>query len=555
VRRHHILAASAVASLLAAAWLSPRAVPYNMDEFVHYHALACATAPGQAGLPAFRDGCGLYDLRPPLLSRPWPLRSYLYIGSVPAVPFYPFWRLIGDPVAARVQGAFFALLCLVLAGRLLRVRLASLLIAGLVFPVLLASFLVDEGPVGLSAVLFLSALVALRKALGRAPGAGRLGWAVVAGLVLFLGTWVKLLFAWWLPAVAYFAWSEIRRDPGREGSARRAAPALAAALVSFLLPTAVLLASVDRDGRPYLDTALHRGRVQVGPEDVGEGAARLWSYAVTASRVVPRNVVFPEWPVDVVPGLLALAVVALARRRRREVAAWAGLAGLTLALASASRLSQWPHHFFFPLLLLVLSLAVALDGPGRRTRIAVAVVSALFWTSLAVRWPAATVPRGSSFAKDDLLAALRARGLDRDTFQVHSSWGTYYIAQLFGDPGRIVVYLKGIPDDPGLLEEVRALAAERGRPVLLLSSRRWERIQTPSVGQILGPPARTWRFGEWWAVEYSRPSRGEEARDQESGGSAPPPGSSQPSARIRSLARRAARSCPAAFQWSSPGGR
>jgi hypothetical protein len=33
------------ALLLAAAWASPRVFPYNMDEFVHYHALGCATAP------------------------------------------------------------------------------------------------------------------------------------------------------------------------------------------------------------------------------------------------------------------------------------------------------------------------------------------------------------------------------------------------------------------------------------------------------------------------------------------------------------------------------
>ena len=31
------------AGLLALALVSPRAVPFNMDEFVHYHALGCAT--------------------------------------------------------------------------------------------------------------------------------------------------------------------------------------------------------------------------------------------------------------------------------------------------------------------------------------------------------------------------------------------------------------------------------------------------------------------------------------------------------------------------------
>jgi hypothetical protein len=58
------------AVLVALAVLSPRVLPYNMDEFVHYHALGCATAPLGKGLPAFRDGCGLYDLRVPFTQLP-----------------------------------------------------------------------------------------------------------------------------------------------------------------------------------------------------------------------------------------------------------------------------------------------------------------------------------------------------------------------------------------------------------------------------------------------------------------------------------------------------
>ena len=52
------------------------------------------------------------------------------------------------------------------------------------------------------------------------------------------------------------------------------------------------------------------------------------------------------------------------------------------------------------------------------------------------------------------------------------------------------------------LKEVACLARERGRRLLLLSSRRWQRIQTSVVDEILGRPAQTWRFGGWWAVAY-----------------------------------------------------
>ncbi len=508
--------AAAVAAVLGAAWLSARTIPYNMDEFVHYQALACATAPLERALPPFRDGCSLYDLRLPFTSTMLPLRSYLYVGSVPAVPFYPFWRLLREPIAARVQGGIFLLLSTFLAARVVRVRGSSLLTATLVFPVLAVSFFVDEGPVGLSALALLLALLAVRRALTAPRPLPAAAWASLAGLALFVGFWAKLLFVWWLPAVAYFAWSEADRSGPSARLLRRAAPALVAFALAFALPSALLLASVDRDGLPYLWTALHRGRIDLAPRDVDDEAVRLWQYAVDGSLIAPRNLVLPSWPVDVLPALEALAVLATAlgawrSARWREVWGWTAVAGATFAIASSSRYSQWPHHFAFPLLLLVMALAVALDGLGRRGRVAAALVAVLFWTTLAVRWPAAAYPADSSFEKDAMLRFVRESGLDRTSFQVHSSWGTYYIAQLFGDPARVAVYLRALPDDPRQLAEVRELARSFGRSVLLFSSRRWERLHTKAVAEALGSPGRRWRFGDWWAVEYpSLP--GEETR-------------------------------------------
>ena len=130
------------------------------------------------------------------------------------------------------------------------------------------------------------------------------------------------------------------------------------------------------------------------------------------------------------------------RERRGEIAAWAAVAALTFGLASLSEYSQWPHHFAFPLLLLVLALALAIDGLSSRARGAIAVLVVVFWATLAARWPAAEFPAEASPAKDELLRLVRARGLDRESLQLHTSWGTYYIAQLFGDPDRMILYVR-----------------------------------------------------------------------------------------------------------------
>ncbi|HXK09174.1 MAG TPA: hypothetical protein VMT70_06000 [Vicinamibacteria bacterium] len=474
-----------------------------MDEVVHYHALGCMTAPLQGDLPLIRDGCGYHDLRLPFTETLLPLRSYLYTGSFPSLPFYPFWRLLDAPVAARVQGAIFFFLVVLMAGRLLRARPSSVLLAALVYPVLLATFLVDEGPVGLSAVLLLAALLAARRALAGESRSRPVAWAVLAGLALFLGLWTKLVFAWWLPAFVAFALAETGAQGGWTALARHRRAVLAGT-AAVVLPTTVLLASVDREGRPYA-AVLGQGKVSAEPERVQAAAGRLTPYLVDGARVAPRNVLLPRSLLDPLPLALAVSILLLATRRRekrRAVAAWTAVAALTFVLASSSEYSQWPHHFAFPLLLFVFALALALEGLGGRARLGVAVVVLLFWGTLALRWPSATFPGESSPAKDELLRFVRARGLDRQSLQLHASWGTYYIAQLFGDRERLLLYMRSATDDPKRLELARAAAAARGRSVLLLSSRRWEKIQSPAVAAVLGPPQATWRFGDWWAVEY-----------------------------------------------------
>ena len=153
----------------------------------------------------------------------------------------------------------------------------------------------------------------------------------------------------------------------------------------------------------------------------------------------------------------------------------------------------------------MLALALALDGLGARGRLAAAVIAAVYWASLGARLPAARTPFESSADKDRLLAFVRERGLDRATLQVHASWGTYYIAQLFGDPARMLVYSRRVMDDPDRLRQMADLAREKGRPLLLVSSRRWDRLHTPAVEAAFGRPRHTWQFGSWRAVEYGHP--------------------------------------------------
>ena len=501
--RAALLLSAAVLLLLAA--LSPRVLPYNMDEFVHYQPLGCAAAPASDRLSVYREGCRLYDLQLPGTTALLPLRSYLYIGSLPVVAFYPFWKLLDDPVAVRLQGAVFFILAVGLMARYLRARPGSVALASLVFPVFFGCFLSDQGPVGLPVLLFLVFLLLAREAaLGSAPARG-IVFAALAGLALFLGLWVKLLFAWWLPAALVLAAREARRAALPR---TRSLVLAAAAAVTFAAPSALLLLARDVEGLPYY-AAVSRARVSLEPTTWLQAADRLRIYLLVGSRAVPRILEWPPWPVDVLPALTTAALLAWGLRRgaerRAEVALLTALGLLTFALSLPSGFTQWPHHLAFALLFVVLALAVALEDARRgrpRFVAAAGLLALLYWATLFARLPQAVAQPDSGPDKDALLAFVRARELDRRTIQVHTSWGTYYIAQLFGDPARAVVYLKSLSDHPRLLAEVRQVAEAEGRPVLLVSARRWARLQTPAVAEALGPPLQTYRFGDWWAVVY-----------------------------------------------------
>src|SRR5262249_53648104 len=291
VRRSAALAVFALV-LVGAAFSSPRFVPFDMDEFAGYHALGCAAHPLSRQFHVFREGCGQYGLTPPLVPVSLPLRSYLYIGSLPVLTFYPFWKVLDDPVAVRVQGALFLLAAVVLAARLVGTSWPRTALAAFVFPLFVGSFLVDTGPVGLQLVLLFAALILLERA--AAPGGSPLRDAAIAGFLCFLGVWIKLVFVWLIPATIGWSIVQFRRSP------RSFRLASVAFLACFVAPSAVLLLSRDAAGLPYYEV-LSVGRFSLEPQSMGTVAAGLFAYVRDGSSLAPRSVFFPDSVLDALP--------------------------------------------------------------------------------------------------------------------------------------------------------------------------------------------------------------------------------------------------------------
>jgi hypothetical protein len=482
---------------LAAGFLSPRLIPYDMDEFTAFHPLGCAAYPLSRALNLYRERCGEYDLTPPLLGRPLPLRSYLYIGSVPTLPFWVFWRTLHDPVAVRVQGAVFFVLALGLFRSLLRSRYSAALLSMCLFPVFPVAFFVDTGPVGLCLVLLLCALLLVRASLESERPHVRLLAAAGAGLALFLGLWVKLVFAWCLPAVAVLAGAWTARS---RGGPKRGGVLLLCALGVLVPLSGLLLWSTTAEGSFYLEV-VRRGGVSTDPEDVAGVARSLSGYVINASAVLPRIFTFPRSVVDFAPGLAGLVLLVWGGRDP-EVVAYGVASLVTFLVTDLSTRALEAHHAVFFMVFLLLGLGRVLDRTSLG-RLATALVIATSWGSLALRLPTAEVDPRRNFEKDALLRDIRESHWGERTLALHASWGTYYIAHLFGDPGQAVLFSKKFTESREMLEQVKAAADRLNRGILLIT-RKPDRLEGPPVSEILGPPLKSVQEGNWWAVEYLR---------------------------------------------------
>ncbi|HYC23374.1 MAG TPA: hypothetical protein VEI94_11745 [Candidatus Bathyarchaeia archaeon] len=495
------------AGTVALAALSPRAIPFSMDEFVHDHALGCALYPLSGEYQIYREGCTQYALRLPFGTQFHRLRSFDYIGSAPGLPFFLLRAIVPRPVVARIQGALYFLLALWLSSLDLGVSFSSGFLAALVFPLYPLAFVVDTGPTGPTIVLLAAAMLALRRGLASDVVGRQLVLGGLAGLAVFLGFLTKPTFAWLLPPLVLIVL-------GRDGATRPASahrsrilPALAAFATASAVPALILVLSTDVQGRRYLELLLAKGAP--GGAGAFHGALqRLVPYFVDGAAVMPRMIRLTPSPLDVLPALVSACLIGGAllvlRGERRTIALLLGSGAIAFAAMTLNPASWAPHHAVLALVFVVWAMAIAIDRLPRRALACLVAAIACFWLSLGVRLASARTSGDTNASKDRLVEHIWQSGLDARTVQVHVSWGTYYISHLFGDRSQIVLYIDEFDRAPAIVAHVRELAARYGRTILVIAEDDAARGRRErALHALLGEPRREYRFGNWSAVEYS----------------------------------------------------
>jgi hypothetical protein len=451
-------------------------VPWHMDEFVQYHALAC-TQPSQQ-LNRYRDSCFWYTTQ----LGGWTFqRAYQYIGITSSVLLWPLFTVMNPMLAHYVEGIVGLLVVAAGIASSLNLDKRALPALLLFFPLTFA-IVRGAGPVLVGLVVLAWTPVILRRFATTDRPPAKAAWAAALIAMWVIATEDKPFFAYLMPGIVLWSLAGL----AAHGVLPRTRTGWISVLGLFAMAGGfafALLLLTRVEGDSYL-TYLIQSSQTLPPRSAAQiclsailftldwpfyahrvslysalgGAAYPWPWRRLAG-VLPLGF---TWQAMVALGLTLLviagqavayvwALVRLGRDPAPRNRVTAGLllgAAVVLAAATVSAHGWANHHFIYMQVPLLGLLALAVSGQRRGLLVLGSVFAAAAVASLAA---IALVPRPRNASPEIPVvfqAALAAA--DRETVINCASWGCYYTYSLLNVDDVPVVYA-GIPRHTGLL--------------------------------------------------------------------------------------------------------
>ncbi len=170
-------------------------IPYNLDEFLHYHTIFCNEHlfPNNH-LNTFKMGCknfnlklwGIFDL---------PLRSYYYTGNLHSLFYWPFYLIYKNPLSARLLGFIFIIIQSFFLYKITKIKFEYILLFLIAFFPYFYPHIIDTGPISF-AITSIFIIIYLFKEYAKKPNFWYLFGITI---LLFLGIWNKLNHIWYFP--------------------------------------------------------------------------------------------------------------------------------------------------------------------------------------------------------------------------------------------------------------------------------------------------------------------------------------------------------------------
>jgi hypothetical protein len=176
--------------------LFSKIVPYNMDEFVHYHTIMCHHYKYNA-INTFRESCKGYDLNLFNTGLILPLRAFSYTGSFPSFYYYPIFLIWKSPLSARFLGIIFLLLQALILGKIFKIKYEYIFIGLVTFFPYFFQHIVDTGPVGFQ----ITSVFIIYYFFIRWFKDFKIICPILISITIFLGIWTKLSYFWLIPGI------------------------------------------------------------------------------------------------------------------------------------------------------------------------------------------------------------------------------------------------------------------------------------------------------------------------------------------------------------------
>jgi len=458
-------------------------VPFNMDEFLQYHAFSCQHYPLNK-YNIFREACGLYDLAP-IGQAFLPLRSYEYVGSVTALFYYPLFQLWPSPYSARFLGIIFLMLQALILRRHFKVNFLWTFIGLMLFMPYAFLHVADSGQVVFQTSSIFFIYFFMRKWMSSLEQKNNQGWIypLLLGIVIFFGVWVKLTYVFMLPAIAgimmYYFFEHRNVIVKRK--------------TNFLIGTAILLAStgglcfllansLSRMGFRYYQLIQHSPKINIFDfSGFAENfSARIGQYLIdplTAAHYFFEGTFLSVSALRtilmIIIGLLflyGLWKIHSQKIKVRFVFFNIALFIVTLLIMGMSAKTWAMHHVIFSFPFLIWA-AFYIISHIQSKRFVAALLGALFVLNVNIYYTLTTL---DYWEKDRNHPALYRFGqfLDERYQGTHMyavlDWGFYYIKTLYGVKDQGVIYIEPF-NSTMLVERLKqVLAMAHRKPIFII---------------------------------------------------------------------------------------
>jgi len=444
-------------------------IPSNMDEFIHYHRLACWAYP-ESVAHIFREGCNAY---PAKLFKFEFNRTYSYSGVVSSLIFAPFFYALAEPISHYIYGALCLIIFALLLAKAFNFELKTTLVPLLYFP-LLFQILHDTGPIRIALLSYAILIFTVYKIFSRTTSPFvKICLIMISSFFSLLAIDDKPFFLYLVPSIFLIALGNaIYRSTASSTiqfyklefklpNVSKSSCFLFAVLLFFIFSIFVVYLGLTRvwevgskDTFPYIIHLMHQSAPSYTfLQELNLIGTYLFSPVVFTSRIYQLTT--GELAISAAFFVPVLYFIFSYVKKYRSSLFYFLIISLVILVAifCYGRKTWTGHHFIFLHIPIIIALmhyanknATALKGI--LISLSVVCIASLFQLHFSQE------ATHSDRNRNDIFKYLQSESIDMNSIINISSWGAYYTQSLFGDKSQVVTFIDPLnrPDAEELIK-------------------------------------------------------------------------------------------------------